>query len=327
MSTPATQPTTERSRYRDGWLAETRLPSVTPDSTRSPAHDTGGGPAASAGEDTRWRAGARRDQSAQARLSAADERDVIAHTRDLQALARDQASDARNLKLAQRDAADEHNNGARTVSGSEVIVLAAAKRKRAARLRAQAAEQDARAAEDRHAAATDREQAALQRVHALVDRERLADALALAANDALTGARVRAAGLVELDRELDRCRRTNGQLAVAYVDVIGLKALNDSAGHSAGDELLERVVTHIRSHLRSYDLIIRVGGDEFVCAMSDMTLLDARQRFHDVAATLTAEPQAGAIRSGLAQLTAHDTAAQLIARADRELLDSPHTNH
>lgn len=196
MSTPATQPTTERSRYRDGWLAETRLPSVTPDSTRSPAHDTGGGPAASAGEDTRWRAGARRDQSAQARLSAADERDVIAHTRDLQA-ARDQASDARNLKLAQRDAADEHNNGARTVSGSEVIVLAAAKRKRAparagarARLRAQAAEQDARAAEDRHAAATDREQAALQRVHALVDRERLADALALAANDALTGARV-----------------------------------------------------------------------------------------------------------------------------------------
>jgi diguanylate cyclase (GGDEF)-like protein len=138
---------------------------------------------------------------------------------------------------------------------------------------------------------------------------------------------LRAAGLVELDRELDRCRRTNGQLAVAYVDVIGLKALNDSAGHSAGDELLERVVTHIRSHLRSYDLIIRVGGDEFVCAMSDMTLLDARQRFHDVAATLTAEPQAGAIRSGLAQLTAHDTAAQLIARADRDLLDSPHTNH
>lgn len=331
MSTPAKQPTPERSRYRDGWLAETRGPSVTPDSTRNPAHNTAGEPAASAGDDapqdTRRRAGARRDQSTQARLYAADERDVIAHTRDLAALTRDEASDARNLKLAQRDAVDEHTDDTRMVSGSEVIVLAAGKRKRAARRRAQAAEQDAHAADDRRAAAADREQAALERVHALVDRERLAHALALAANDALTGARARAAGLAELDRELDRCRRTGGMLVVAYVDVVGLKALNDSEGHGAGDELLKRVVARIKDRLRSYDVIIRVGGDEFVCAMSDMTLLDARQRFHDVAATLTAEPRAGAIRSGLAQLTAHDSAAQLIARADRELLDSPHSSH
>jgi len=277
--------------------------------------------------DTRQRAGARRDQSPQARLHAADERDVIAHSRDLQALARDQASDARNLTLAQRDAADEHDDSVRIVSGSEVIVLAAGKRKRATRRRAQAAMQDARAAEDRHAAAADREQAALQRVHALVDRERLAHALAVAANDALTGARARAAGLAELDREVDRCRRTSGQLVVAYVDVVGLKALNDSQGHGAGDELLKRVVALIKDHVRSYDLIIRVGGDEFVCAMSDMTLPDARQRFHDVAATLSAEPRAGAIRSGLAQLAAHETAAQLIARADSELIDTPHANH
>jgi hypothetical protein len=104
----------ERSRYRNAWLAETRLPSVTPDSTRNPAQNTAGGPAASPGddapEDTRRRAGARRIQ---ARLYAADERDVIAHTRDLAALTRDQASDARNLKLAQHDAADEHVRGHR----------------------------------------------------------------------------------------------------------------------------------------------------------------------------------------------------------------------
>ena len=61
--------------------------------------------------------------------------------------------------------------------------------------------------------------------------------------------------------------------------------------------------------------------------MSDMTLPDARQRFHDIAATLFAEPRAGAIRSGLAQLAAHETAAQLIARADSELIDTPHANH
>ncbi len=60
----------------------------------------------------------------------------------------------------------------------------------------------------RDAAAADREQAARERLHALVDREILADELAIADNDPLTGARTRAAGLADLGRELERCRRT-----------------------------------------------------------------------------------------------------------------------
>jgi hypothetical protein len=102
---------------------------------------------ASAGDDaaanTCQCASARRDQSPQARLHAADQRDVTAYTRDQAVLTRDGAADARGLKLAQRDAADEHDNDARAVTGSEVIVLAAGKRKRASRPRAQTAEQDA----------------------------------------------------------------------------------------------------------------------------------------------------------------------------------------
>ena len=236
----------------------------------------------------------RRDQSARERLRAADERDVIAHARDLAAITRDTAAGAREP-------------GARGFQ--------------------QAVEQDARAAEDRHNAAQDREQAAFERLHALVDRELLADALDRAAHDELTGARARAAGLTELDNELDRCRRTGSTLAVAYVDVIGLKALNDSEGHSAGDALLKQVVTLIDDHLRSYDLIIRVGGDEFVCAMSDTTLPDARRRFGQVADALAAAPGVGAIRIGLAEFNAFETATQLVARADAELLGSAHGNH
>ena len=49
--------------------------------------------------------------------------------------------------------------------------------------------------------------------------------------------RTRAAVLAELDHELDRCRRNDGVLVVAYADVVGLKAVNDSAGHRAGDAL------------------------------------------------------------------------------------------
>ena len=234
-----------------------------------------------------------RDQSAHARLLAADQRDHLAHVRDLAALTRDQASDARDLEQALRLVDD----------GTPA------------------------AAEDRQEAAADREQAAFERLHALVDREILADALAVAANDPLTGARARAAGLHELDLELDRCRRRGGPLVVAYVDVVGLKALNDSEGHAAGDELLRQVVTLIRDHLRSYDLTVRVGGDEFVCAMSDMSLRDARRRFKQVADALAAAPHAYAIRTGFAQLTAQESATELIARADSELIDSPHAQH
>jgi diguanylate cyclase (GGDEF)-like protein len=334
MSTRPKQQMPERSHDRSGWLVPAR-PGVAADGSRDgTAADTSDGPCdvrAPTGDDpsaaAHKGAGDRRDQSTQSRLHAAEDRDQIAHARDLAALTRDRVSDARDLKQARRDAADDDDDRVRVITGSEVIVVAAGKRKRAARHRAQAAEQDAHAAEDRHAAARDREQSALERVHALVDRELLADALALAAIDALTGARARAAGLAELACEVDRCRRTGGTLVVAYIDVVGLKALNDGEGHDAGDELLKRVVTLIRAHLRSYDLVIRVGGDEFVCAMSDLSLLDARERLDDVAAALSAEPQAGAIRTGLAQLAGHETASELVARADRELIDGPHANH
>ena len=258
-----------------------------------------------------------RDQAAEARLETADERDEGAHARDLAALARDRAAAARDLVIAQRDQVLEQELGTPAPMGPN-IQRSADQRKRAAHHRAEAAEHRALAAEDRHAALNDREQAARDRLKALVDREALARQLVLA----LTGVRTRAAGLAELDQELDRCRRNDGVLVVAYVDVVGLKAVNDSAGHRAGDALLKRVVALIRSHLRSYDLIIRVGGDEFLCAMSKMTLDGARDRFAMVGRALTASPDGGAIRTGLAALGAKESATELIDRADAELLAS-----
>ncbi|MGH2840822.1 MAG: GGDEF domain-containing protein [Solirubrobacteraceae bacterium] len=184
--------------------------------------------------------------------------------------------------------------------------------------RARAAEQRALAAQDRHDAAQDREAAAQERLRALVDREALAREVALAETDPLTGARSRAAGLTDLERELDRCRRTGGWLVVAYVDIVGLKAVNDSEGHAAGDELIKRAVRFIRAQLRSYDLVIRLGGDEFLCAMSNMTLPDARRRF----AAIGREPYNCSIRTGFAELEPDDSVTDVIARADGELIDS-----
>ena len=63
-----------------------------------------------------------------------------------------------------------------------------------------------------------------------------------------------------------RAKRTQRSFVLAFIDVDGLKTTNDSLGHAAGDELLRRVVDTVRDHLRSYDLIVRFGGDEFLCA-------------------------------------------------------------
>jgi diguanylate cyclase (GGDEF)-like protein len=193
-------------------------------------------------------------------------------------------------------------------------------RRRAAEHRARAAEHRELAARDREAAARDREQAAADRRQALADREALARQLELAETDPLTGSLTRAAGLMDLEHELDRCRRTSVRLVVAYVDVVGLKKLNDSAGHAAGDDLLRRVVTLMEANLRSYDLVIRVGGDEFLSVMSSMTLIEARRRFERVAAAVAESPGGGGIRTGFAELEPTDTPADLMARADTELI-------
>jgi len=265
-----------------------------------------------------------RGQTTAARMQIASKRDDGARARDHAALLRDHTADGRDLEMARRDAAHHRAFGQRSVTGADIILRAADERARAkhralaAQHRSETAENRSMAAEDREAAACDREQAACDLAQALTERDALAAQLTVAETDALTGVRTR--GLVDLDRELSRCRRTGAALVVCYIDVVGLKARNDSAGHHAGDELLKRVVGTVRSHLRAYDLIIRLGGDEFLCAMSDMSLTDARQRLGRVSDALGASVHSGAIRVGFAQLTPEDSAAQLIARADGELL-------
>lgn len=85
-----------------------------------------------------------------------------------------------------------------------------------------------------------------------------------ASTDALTGLPNRRALDAELARMLARCRRDGSSLAVAFVDLDGLKAINDRLGHAAGDELLSQVARAIESRCRAGDFVARVGGDEFV---------------------------------------------------------------
>jgi diguanylate cyclase (GGDEF)-like protein len=223
-----------------------------------------------------------RDRSAQARDHGAD-------VRDRESALRDEHADARDVYAEARDLFD-------------------------ARLNAGAASDRIVARADRQASAMDRAHAAADRRAAATDRLLSAEDRAASSLDQLTGAYRRDAGMVELERETARANRTGQPFVVAFLDVDGLKATNDTLGHAAGDLLLRRVVDTIRAHLRSYDLIVRFGGDEFVCALLALDIDRAAERFTLIRASLAAEAHAS-ISVGLAEYQLHDSIETLLARA------------
>ncbi|SDD67656.1 diguanylate cyclase with GAF sensor [Massilia sp. PDC64] len=84
-----------------------------------------------------------------------------------------------------------------------------------------------------------------------------------ATHDALTGLANRALFYDSLRQHLARAARCHGRIAVVNIDMDGLKAINDTFGHRAGDAALCEVGSRVDHELRAEDLAARVGGDEF----------------------------------------------------------------
>jgi diguanylate cyclase (GGDEF)-like protein len=166
---------------------------------------------------------------------------------------------------------------------------------------------------------------ALDRLRAMAGfTQKLAE---MAATDDLTGALRRGAGLTALQREIDRSRRVGGKgIVVIFLDVDGLKHVNDTEGHAAGDRLLLDVVAAIRKRVRSYDLVIRYGGDEFVCALVDEALSDAERTLADIRRQYTARTHGHTISAGVAAVDAADSAESAVARADQALYATRRTS-
>jgi diguanylate cyclase (GGDEF)-like protein len=253
------------------------------------------------------------ESSRESRVDASMERLGNRRRRDSTALDRDRAATDRDLRAEIRDEGgrgrDAHAGDlAQPSSERERLLL-----EELQRLRAQAASDRARAAEDRARAAADRANSARE-------RSRLEAELQAAHLDGLTGAYRREIGLLALSHEIDRARRADGRFVVAFVDVDLLKQVNDRDGHAAGDQVLQTVVKAIRARLRSFDPIIRHGGDEFVCGLSGADIEDARRRFTMIEEAVTKDAKVG-ISVGLAELAVGDTAQTLTDRADAAMLE------
>ena len=245
--------------------------------------------------------------------SVADERDQAGDRRDDAGDRRDRAADERDLAADERDRAAERAE-VRASGGAATDAL-----DRSAVARREAAADRRRASHDRRAGANERVQAELDRTTSLADRASSATERENACLDDLTGVHLRAPGFVELEREMLRARRTEQPFVLAFVDVDHLKAINDTRGHAAGDRMLLEVANTLRGKLRSHDLIIRYGGDEFVCAISGLNLTDARKRLAVVNTALATAPEQGSVSFGFAELQDGDSAKELVARADAAL--------
>lgn len=85
----------------------------------------------------------------------------------------------------------------------------------------------------------------------------------LALSDELTGLRNRRGFLVLADQALRMARRTQAKCALVFIDLDGLKRVNDSRGHAAGDAMISDAAGVLNHVFRESDVVGRVGGDEF----------------------------------------------------------------
>lgn len=105
--------------------------------------------------------------------------------------------------------------------------------------------------------------------------------------DDLTDAYNRRAGFLALEKSLEIAKLKKEPLSVIFIDVDNLKTINDNFGHDAGDFVLRKIADIIRNSIRESDILIRVGGDEFVLVLPNARKQDVEKIVNRIKEALT----------------------------------------
>ncbi|MGB3469753.1 MAG: GGDEF domain-containing protein [Erythrobacter sp.] len=146
----------------------------------------------------------------------------------------------------------------------------------------------------------------------------------LAETDPLTGLANRRRVMNELDRMVLEARRLGNPLMLMVFDIDRFKQVNDTHGHIEGDKVLQRVAQIAHNQSRESDLVGRVGGEEFVWIVPNMTKDHAGQMAERLRQAVSHGSRVGHVQGvtislGLADLGPADTSLTLFARADHAL--------
>src|SRR5437879_7999639 len=111
-----------------------------------------------------------------------------------------------------------------------------------------------------------------------------------ATHDVLTGVWNRKGIMELLANELARAHRTGESLGLMMIDLDHFKAVNDTYGHAAGDAVLKEVAHRLGNSVRTYDLVGRYGGEEFLVILSNASLEETSRRAQKLCAAMAEEP-------------------------------------
>ena len=143
--------------------------------------------------------------------------------------------------------------------------------------------------------------------------------------DQLTGCLNRATGVMNLQGELRRARRSRRPVSILMIDIDHFKSINDTRGHLAGDAVLEKLGALIGQVLRTTDVRCRFGGDEFLVILPETALAGAEQAAHKLQAAMHSldagiDGSRTTLSIGIAQAERGELdAASLVGRADAAL--------
>jgi diguanylate cyclase (GGDEF)-like protein len=149
----------------------------------------------------------------------------------------------------------------------------------------------------------------------------------IAVTDELTGLKNRRQILEQMNKEYQRAVRTGGTLSLILLDIDHFKRVNDSYGHAVGDRVLRAVAREMQDGLRTYDLLGRIGGEEFLIASPGSALDEAAglaERIRQKIKGRTISDRTGEITvtvsAGVTSLSEQDASADaILQRADEAL--------